>query len=77
MIRKVEWATEFFIQEGGRPTRLQLTVKATVRNAAGQAPTVQNAINMAMAKLEAISPRRSPVNPIHLDKRELLTTTHD
>jgi hypothetical protein len=55
MIRKVEWATEFFIQEGKRPTRLQLRVKATVRNATGQKPTVQNAINMAMVKLEAIS----------------------
>lgn len=61
MIRKVEWATEFFIQEGRCPTRLHLMVKASVRNAAGQTPIVQGAINIAMAKLEArFPPRHSP-----------------
>jgi hypothetical protein len=53
MIRKVEWATEFFIQEGKCPTRLQLMVKASVRNAAGWTPIVQDALNIAEAKLEA------------------------
>lgn len=61
MIRKVDWATKFFVQKGRCPTRLQLMVKASVRNAAGQAPIVQDAINIAMAKLEAnFPPRHSP-----------------
>jgi hypothetical protein len=56
MIRKVEWATEFFIREGRYPTRLQLMVKASVRNAAGQAFSAQNAINGAMARLRTSFP---------------------
>jgi hypothetical protein len=60
MIRKVKWATEFFIQEGRYPTRLQLVVKAAVRNAAGQSPSVQNAIEVEMTKLG-----QRAVNSIH------------
>jgi hypothetical protein len=56
MIRKVEWATEFFSRECMYPTRLQFVVKASVRNAAGQALTVQNAIIVAMQKLRTSSP---------------------
>jgi hypothetical protein len=66
MIRKVDWAAEFFIQEGRCPTRLQLTVQASVRNDAGQEPSVQSAIDVVMAKLEASFPSarsRKPYPP--------------
>jgi hypothetical protein len=51
-IRKVLWAERCYHQEAGRcPTRLQLMVRAVVRNKTGETQSVQDAINAAMERL--------------------------
>jgi hypothetical protein len=51
-IRKVVWAERCYHQEAGRcPTRLQLMVRAAIRNKAGNTLIVQSAVNAAMERL--------------------------
>jgi hypothetical protein len=51
VIRKIEWTENCYRQEGFMPTRLQLMVRAVVRNKTGKTPTVQGAINATMERL--------------------------
>jgi hypothetical protein len=55
-IGNVEWAESCFFQEGYKPTRLQLMVRAVVRNKTGMSPSVQYAIDAAMERLNRYFP---------------------
>jgi hypothetical protein len=50
-IRKIEWAESCYVQEGICPTRLQLMVRAVIRNKVGRMPAAQSAVDAAMERL--------------------------
>jgi hypothetical protein len=50
-IRKLGWAEQCYEQEGICPTRLQIMVRAVIRNKAGMAPIVQSAVDAALERL--------------------------
>lgn len=52
MIRKVKWAENEFLKEQRIPTRLQLTVKAVVRNKTAASAKVRKAIDNSLKRLE-------------------------
>lgn len=54
-IRKIEWAENCYEQEGICPTRLQIMVRAVVRNKAGRTLVVQSAVDVALEKLSKFS----------------------